>query len=106
MNVEVKGKGPGIKQSQREECYISSQSRNNKYEHRLMSLDLKRERQRQKRSWEGGGGLKRKRGKYNVTPSSPGVGCEGIKGTFEEPEDDSQSAKRVVSMITRSGEVF
>lgn len=54
----------------------------------------------------GKGGLKRKRGKYNVTPSSPGVGCEGIKGTFEEPEDDSQSAKRVVSMITRSGEVF
>lgn len=41
-----------------------------------------------------------------MTPSSPGVGCEGIKGTFEEPEDDSQSAKRVVSMITRSGEVF
>lgn len=104
MSVEVKGKGPGMKQSQREECYISSQSRNNKYEHRLMSLDLKRERQRQKRSCEGG--LKRKRGKYNVTPSSPGVGCEGIKGTFEEPEDDSQSAKRVVSMITRSGEVF
>lgn len=56
MNVEVKGKGPGIKQSQREECYISSQSRNNKYEHRLMSLDLKRERERQERSCERGGG--------------------------------------------------
>lgn len=54
MNVEVKGKGPGIKQSQREECYISSWSRNNKYEHRLMSLDLKRERERQERSCEGG----------------------------------------------------
>lgn len=106
MSVEVQGKGPGMKRSQREECYISSESRNNKYEHRLMSLDLEREGERQEGSCEGGLKRKRKRGKYNVTPSSPGVGCEGIKGTFEEPEDDSQSAKRVVSMITRSGEVF
>lgn len=35
-----------------------------------------------------------------------GAGCEGIKGTFEESEDDSESARRVVSMITRSGEIF
>lgn len=41
-----------------------------------------------------------------VTLSRLGVACKGIKGTFEEPEDDSQSAKRVVSMIIRSGEVF
>lgn len=41
-----------------------------------------------------------------MTLSGPGVGCEGIKGTFEEPEDDSESAGRVVSMITRSEETF
>lgn len=41
-----------------------------------------------------------------MTLSSLGVGCEGIKGTFEELEDDSESARRVVSMITRSGEIF
>lgn len=41
-----------------------------------------------------------------MTLSGPGVGCKGIKGTFEEPEDDSESARRVVSMITRSGEIF
>lgn len=40
-----------------------------------------------------------------MTLSGLGVGCEGIKGTFEEPEDDSESAGRVVSMIT-SGEIF
>lgn len=41
-----------------------------------------------------------------MTLSGLGVGCEGIKGTFEKPEDDSESARRVVSMITRSGEIF
>ncbi len=40
-----------------------------------------------------------------MTLSGLSVGCEGIKGTFEEPEDDSESATRVVSMIT-SGEIF
>ena len=49
---------------------------------------------------------KRKEEKYNVTLSGLGVGCEGIKGTFEEQKDDSESARRVVSMITRSGEIF
>lgn len=54
------------------------------------------------------GGVKKKKReeKYNVTLSSLGVGCEGIKGTFEEQENDSESARRVVSMITRSGEIF
>lgn len=51
-------------------------------------------------------GLKRSEEKYNVTLSGLGIGCKGIKGTFEEPEDDSESARRVVSMITRSGEIF
>lgn len=55
-----------------------------------------------KRGDVGGGGAE----KYNVTLSGLGVGCEGIKGTFEEPEDDSESARRVVSMITRSGKIF
>lgn len=50
--------------------------------------------------------MKRREEKYNVTLSGPGVGCEGIKGTFEEPEDDSESARRVVTMITRSGGTF
>lgn len=63
------------------------------------------------RKWRGkkgvwGGLKKRREEKYNVTLSSLGVGCEGIKGTFEEQENDSESAGRVVSMITRSGEIF
>lgn len=41
-----------------------------------------------------------------MTLSGPGVGWERIKATFEEPEDDSESAGRVVSMITRNGETF
>lgn len=41
-----------------------------------------------------------------MTLSGLGGGCEGIKGTFEKPEDDSESAIRVVSMITRSAEIF
>lgn len=57
-------------------------------------------RRRGKRS---GGG---KEEKYNVTLSGPSARCERIKGTFEEPEDDSESAGRVVSMITRNGETF
>lgn len=60
--------------------------------------------------WGGGGGggcnIKRSKEKYNVTLSGLGVGCEGIKGTFEEAEDDSESARRVVSMITRRGGIF
>lgn len=32
--------------------------------------------------------------KYNVTLSGLGVRCERIKGTFEEPEDDSESARK------------
>lgn len=52
-------------------------------------------------------GLKKgKEEKYDVTLSRLGAGCEGIKGTFEEPEDDSESATRVLSMITRSGGIF
>lgn len=50
VNVEVKGKGPGIKRPQREECKISSQSEDNKYEHRLMSLGLKRKEKRRVRN--------------------------------------------------------
>lgn len=58
-----KGKGPGIKRPQREESYISSQSEDNKYEHRLMSLGLRRREKRRARKKLGGGGLKRERGK-------------------------------------------
>lgn len=60
----------------------------------------------QERSLEEVEGAKAKEEKYNVTLSISGAGCEGIKGTFEEQEDDSESAGRVVSMITRSGEIF
>lgn len=75
---------------------------------RLMSLGLrKREKRRaRKEVGEWGFGVKKREEKYNVTLSGPGVGCEGIKGTFEEPEDDSESARRVVSMITRSRKIF
>lgn len=67
-----------------------------------MSLGLRRsEKKRIARK-----GVKRGEEKYNVTLSGLGVRCEGIKGTFEEPEDDSESARRVVSMITRNGESF
>lgn len=41
-----------------------------------------------------------------MTLSGPGLGCKGIKDTFEEPEGDSERPRRVVSMITRSGETF
>lgn len=55
MNGEAKGKGPGIKQSCREECKISSRSEHNKYEHRLMSLDLRRREMRRAKK----GGVKK-----------------------------------------------
>lgn len=51
-------------------------------------------------------GVKKRREKCNATLSGLGVRWDRIKGTFEEPEDDSESARRVVSMITRNGETF
>ena len=58
-----------------------------------MSLGLTRQ-ERDGKEWKGrkglGGSLKRGEEKYNVTLSGLGVGCEGIKGTFEELEDDSE----------------
>ena len=50
--------------------------------------------------------MKERKEKFNMTLSGLGVRCKRIKGTFEEPEDDSESARRVVSMITRNGESF
>lgn len=61
----------------------------------------------QERSLEWGRGGQREKRKNRLWHYPARVqDVRGIKGTFEEQEDDSESAERVVSMITRSGEIF
>jgi len=75
-----------------------------------MSVEKRYGQEKKEKRGVGKGGLnktKRERGeKYKVTLLAA-VGCEGIKATFEESEDNRERAgRRAASMITRSGEVF